>query len=126
MIAMRMMKMAIDQVVDMVAVRNSFVSASGTVDVACFMPAAVRRALIGIFCANFDPVLVDMVAMRVMQMAVVQIVDVIAVPDRGVPAVRSVLVIVMCVMGFVAGTHGAFSVRLTRDGLARPHAPGRC
>ncbi len=106
---MRMMKMAVDQVVDMVAVWNGFMSAAGTMHMSGFVTPAARRALIGILCADFDPVFVYMIGMRMMQMAVMEIVDVVAMPDRGVSAVRSMLVIMMGVVGFIAGAHGCCS-----------------
>jgi hypothetical protein len=94
MTAMRMMQVAIDQVVDMVAMRHGGVAAAGTVLVALLMTAAVvvRRAGIRIGSAHLDHVLVDMVFVRVMQVAVVKIVHVIAVPDSCVAAARTVLV----------------------------------
>ncbi len=66
MIAMRVMKMAVDQVVDVIAMRYPLVPTAGAVDVARFMAAATRRALVGIVCTDLDLVFVDMIAMRMM------------------------------------------------------------
>ena len=57
------------------------------------------------FRADLESVLIDMIGMRVVQMSIMQIVDMIAVPDGRVPAVRPVLVIVMGMMRFIAGAH---------------------
>lgn len=66
MIAMRVMKTAVDQVVDVIAMRHPLVPTAGAVDVARFMAAAARRALVRIVCTDLDLVFVDMIAMRMM------------------------------------------------------------
>lgn len=71
-VAMRVVQAAIDEVIDMVAMRHGFMPAAGAVNVARFVSAAVltRRAAVRVRLANLDDVLVHMVAMRVMQVAV--------------------------------------------------------
>ncbi len=66
MIVMRVVKTAVDQVVDVIAMRYLLVPAAGAVDVARFMAAATRRALVRIVCTDLDLVFVDMIAMRMM------------------------------------------------------------
>jgi hypothetical protein len=68
MIAVRMMQVAVDQVVDMIAMRHRFVPASRLVDMSRFMTAAVvaRCALVRIFRADLKPVLVYMITMWMM------------------------------------------------------------
>jgi hypothetical protein len=107
MITMRMMQVAVDDIVDMIAVRYRFVSASRPVHMDCIMGAAavVRRTLIRILRADLEPVLVYMIAMRMMQVTIMQVIDMIAMPDGGVPAVRAVLMVVVGMMRFVAGAH---------------------
>ncbi len=50
----------------------------------------VRRAPVGIARGDFDLVLVDMPSMGMMEMPVVQVVDVVAMLDGDMPAIRSV------------------------------------
>ena len=88
-----MMQMPIDEIVDMVAVRHRFVATPRPMPMALVVTAAgmVRRAQSGIAVAHIDRVLVDVIAMRVMKMAIVQVVEVIPVLDRGVATGRPVL-----------------------------------
>jgi hypothetical protein len=106
-IAVRMMKVAVDQIVDVIAVRHRFVSAARPVDMARIMGAAMvaRRTLIRICRADLKLVLVYMIAMRMMQVPIMQVIDMIAMFDGRVPAVRAVLMVVVVMMGFVAGAH---------------------
>jgi len=113
MITMGMMKVAIDQVIDVVAVRYGLVPASRTMNVARIMAAAivVGRTLIRVFRADFERVFVHMIAMRMVQMSIMQIIDMVAMPDGGMSAVGAMLMVVMGVMGFVAGAH-AYAPRI--------------
>jgi hypothetical protein len=83
-----------DQVVDMVAVRHRLVTAVWTMLVAFWMTSAimVRRAAIGIGRTHGDDVFVEVVLVRMMKMAVVEIVDVAIVRYRRVTAAWTVLV----------------------------------
>ncbi|HVW51951.1 MAG TPA: hypothetical protein VHC91_16435 [Trinickia sp.] len=107
MIAMRVMQVAVDQIVDMIAVRDRLVSASGPMNVIRGMGATlmVRRTSIRIFPAHLDPMFVDVVTMWMMQMPIMQIVDVVAVPDSGMAAVRAMLMVMVGMMRFVACAH---------------------
>jgi hypothetical protein len=106
-IAVRMMKMPVDEVVDMIAMRNRFVT------------TAVRRTLIGIFCAELDPMFVYMIAVRMVQMAIMDIVDVVAMLDCGVSTARAMLMVMLGVMRLVASAHAYLLCSFTR---ARPSA----
>ncbi|MGF6696044.1 hypothetical protein OKW38_000655 [Paraburkholderia sp. MM5496-R1] len=112
MIAVRMVQVAVDQVVDVIAMRYRFVAACRPVDMSRLMTAAVRSTLIRIFCAHLQPVFVHVIAMGMVQVAIVQIVSVIAMPDRSVSAVRTMLMVMMGMMRFVAGAHSG-APRLT-------------
>lgn len=92
MAAMRVMEMPANQIVDMIAVRNSFVAAARAVLVSGIVPrtGVIGRAGRGIGRAHFDGVLIDMIAMRLMQVAVVQVVHMIAVLDGHMAAARPV------------------------------------
>src|SRR5690606_20443081 len=52
----------------------------------------LRRAAFGVALAHLDAVLLDALAGRVVQVAVVRVVDVPLVPDRGVAAARAMTV----------------------------------
>ena len=65
MVPMRMMEMTIDQVVNVITVWNSFVSATFSMDMGLIVPATLvfRCTAIGIFLCNLDYVFVHMVPM---------------------------------------------------------------
>jgi len=88
-----------------IAVRHGFVTATGAVNVIGRMTAAVvaGRAGIGICRADRDRMFVYMITMRMMQVAIMQVVCVAVVFDGRVPATRTMLMIVVRVnvAGFV-------------------------
>lgn len=88
MIAMRMMKPAVHEVIDVIAVRNGLMPAVGTMNMAGVVAhmTKLRRATVGIFGADVDGVLLNGVAGLMVQMAVMQVVDMIAVFDPDVAA----------------------------------------
>jgi hypothetical protein len=99
-IAVRMVQMAVHEVVDVVAVRHRFVAAAGAMDVTLRMAAAVvlGRTVGRVLLGHIDGVLLHLASFRVVQVAVVQIIDVVAVLDRGVAAAFAVVVIVIVMM----------------------------
>lgn len=82
-IAVRMMQTPRDQVVDVIAMRHRLVPApSGvrmTVDAVGRLRVTVR-----VSCIHRDHVLIDVITVRMVKVAVVQIVDVIVVAHRNV------------------------------------------
>ena len=106
MIAVRVMKVAADVIIDVIAVRNRLVA--GAVDMARVMTAAamVGGAVVGVGAGDLDHVLVDVTLMGgVVQVTVVQIVGVVAVAHGEVPAARPVLVSVVRVVWCRTGGH---------------------
>lgn len=95
-----MVQVAADEVVGVIAVGHGFVAAAGAVLMALLVFAAVvsRRARGRIGAADFELVLLDVLAVLMVQMAVVEIIDVAVVFHRGVAAVRTVLVVVVRVL----------------------------
>jgi hypothetical protein len=93
-VAMRMMQVAVDQIVDVITMRHRLMSAPGPVLVSRLMAfaAVLGRAAIWVLCRYVDHVLVDMVCVRVMQMPIVQIVDMVAVAHGRMAATGTVLV----------------------------------
>ena len=106
-IAMGMMQMAVDEIVDMIAVRNRFVAAARAMNVSCVMSgtAMVWRASVRILVAHFNPVFIHMIGVRMVKMAVVEIIQMVAVPDGNVAAARSMHVFVIGVMRKIATGH---------------------
>ncbi len=105
MIPVRMMQVAIDEVIDMIPVRHRFVPAARAVDLGGIVAGAGRGVPVGIRGAHFDDVLVHMIAVRMMQMPVVQIIDVPVVFDRRVAAAGAVLMVVVG-MNFAVAHYG--------------------
>ena len=101
-----MVKVAIDQVVDVVAVRNGWVATAGSMHMVFLVPSAVmgRGAAIRVGGINLENVLIDVAGMWVMQVAVMQVVNMTLVLNGQVTTARSVLMIVVCVNLAVA--HG--------------------
>jgi hypothetical protein len=95
MITMGMMQPAVYKIVDMVAMRHRFVSAVWTVLVRAM---DFGRALHGICGVNRDGVLVHVILVHMMEMAIVQVVHMIAMANRSVSAVRAMLVSVVGVV----------------------------
>lgn len=73
---MRMMQVAVNQVIHMVAMRNLLMPASRAVDMAPIMPGtSVIRGALGRICGiDLQHMLVNMPTVNMVQMAVVQIV----------------------------------------------------
>ena len=101
MIAVRMMEVAADAVIDMVGMRNRLVATVRSVNVLLrvgFAPV-IRRAGCRIGPADSKTVLVDVTGVGMMQVTIVQIVDVAAVADGGVATTRPMLVSMVGMVG---------------------------
>ena len=117
-IAMRAMgevQMTGDQIIDMVSVRHGLMSAVRAMAMSGLMPltAMGRRASSRVLHGDTEPMFIDMVIMRMMKMSVMEIVGVAIMGDGRMPAVRSVLMIVMLMNGMVAHRRTPF---VTGDG----------
>ena len=104
MVAVRMVQVAVDEVIDVIAVRDRLMAAAGAVYVVLRMPAArvLRRAVARILDRYVQSVFLDLAPLGVVQVAVVQVIDVIAVLDRGVAAILAVIVIVIVLVMMLA------------------------
>ena len=93
-VAVGVVEVALDEVVGVVAVRDGGVAAAVAVGVSGVMAAAsvVGRAAGRMRVVDGDRVLIDVVAVGVVQVAVVEVVDVIAMVHGGVSAAGAVLV----------------------------------
>jgi hypothetical protein len=95
MITVRMVQPAVYEIVDMVAMRHLFMSAVRTV---CVWAVDLECACHGICGVNRDGMFVDVIPVHMVEMAVVKIIHMAVMADRGVPAFRAV---VMRVVGMV-------------------------
>lgn len=98
-IAAWFMQMSFDHVVDVIAVRNGFVSAFWTVCVAFFVTRAFMLGSAGIciLAAFSQLVLINMVTMNMVQVSVMQIISVVLMLDRLMTACGAMLVLVFVV-----------------------------
>jgi hypothetical protein len=103
----------------MVAMWNRFVAAARSMNVRGIMSGAamVGRASIRILVTHFNSMFIHMIGVRMMKMAIVEIVHVVAVPESDVTAVGSMHVIVIGVMRKIAGGH--FDVLSLVSGVRR-------
>ena len=92
MVAMRIVEMPVDQVIDMLSMRDCFMAAVRAMHVLPSVSLAPvgRRAAFRIVPRDGEYVLIDMVIMRVMQVSVMQVTNVIIVHDARMAALRAV------------------------------------
>ena len=97
MITMWMMKMSIYEVVDMITMRHSLVTATGAVHMIGIMSIAfvLGSANIGIGFIDFKNMLIDVVTMRVMKMTIVQKIDMAIVDNLCMSAVFTMFVVMI-------------------------------
>jgi hypothetical protein len=126
-VTVNVVQVAIDEVIDVVAVGDRLVAAAGAVPVAFGVLATVvrRRAVRGVGGADREAVLLDTAGPMVVQVAVVQVIDVALVAHAGVTAAGAVLVLVV---GVARGTHagGSFLETLVHYSGHVPHFPLLC
>lgn len=98
-VAVRMVQMPVHQIVGVVSVRYCGVPAVRAVAMTGVVLTAVvvRRAVGWVPGTDRQPVFVHVSVVRVMEVAVVKIVDMAVVPDRRVSAARTVLMVVSLV-----------------------------
>lgn len=115
MVAVRVMQMPVDQVIGVVPVRHPLMAAPRPVVVARFMPGArvPGGAVGGIALVDGDHVFVDVALVRVVQMPVVEVVDVVTVLKGGVPA-RGAMDVAVTVVGVMRVVSHGTSVAPTR------------
>lgn len=82
------MQPAVHEVIDVIAVRNGLMPAVGTMNMAGVVAhmTKLRRATVGILSADIDGMFFDSVAGLMVQMAVMQVIDVVAVFYRDMAA----------------------------------------
>jgi hypothetical protein len=97
--AVRMMQVSRDEVITVLGVRDGLVAAARAVSVGLVVPFAGVRGRAGrrVRRPRRDGALVDMISVRVVHMAVMEVVSVIPMSDRGVSATGPVGMIVLSV-----------------------------
>ena len=105
--AVRMVQMALDEIVDMIAMRHRLVSATCSMNVSRLVAgtAVVRRADVRIGLRDLDRMLVDVVAMLVVQVPIVKIVDMVAMPQSDMAAPRTMRVCMAVMVSLRASVH---------------------
>jgi hypothetical protein len=107
------MQMAADQVVDMISVWHSLMAAPGAMHMFRLMHGTLmpRCAVFRIcLCHGYD-MLINMAAVRVVQMTIVQIIDVIVMVNTGVAALRAVRMSMIFVLWQVTIRHCRFLIK---------------
>lgn len=89
--------MSVHEVIDVIPVGDSFVTTAWTMPVGLIVTTTCvgRRAVRGIGRRHFQPVLHHFAVGLVMQVAVVQVIHVVAMSDGGVAAAGTVLMVVL-------------------------------
>lgn len=121
----RVVQVAVHQVIDVVAVWHRFMAAAGAVHVLRTVTGAavLRRAGGGVDGVDLQLMLLDACGPHVVQMAVVQVINVAIVADGRVAATRPVGVVVLRVKG-VGRAHGFLSFLWFRPPVAESPAWG--
>lgn len=99
-VAVGMVQMAIDEVVDMIAMGNCFMPTPRAMDMVCGVTTAGVALCTGdrVCVAHLKRMLVHMIAVGVMQVAIVQIIHMTIVADRRMAAIWPVNVVVVSVL----------------------------
>lgn len=110
MVAMRMVQMAVDEIIDVIAMWHGLMTATGSMDMRGIMTSATmfRGAVRRVFLTYLDNMLVDMTIMRMVKMTVMQIINMVAVANSNVSATGFVLVIMVMMMRQSTITHNYF------------------
>lgn len=103
----RIMEVPIDQIVNMVSMRDRLVPTLRPMHMLRRMSRAIMPggAVLRIGRGYANHMFIDMVCMRMMQVAIVQVIDVAIVHKTGVAAVRSVSMIMIFVLRRVTMAH---------------------
>src|ERR1051326_3903472 len=99
-VAVRMMKVSIHEIIFMVSVRNAWMPTVGSMDMMrhMFLDGEPRGALVGICGADGNHMIIHMGAMHVMQVAGVEVVGMSVMENRDMAATRPVNMSVLSTM----------------------------
>jgi hypothetical protein len=105
MITMGMVQPSIHEVIDVVPMGHGFVPAGRAVLVRA---SRLWRAMHGIDRVDCNCMFINVILVRVMQMAIMKIIDMVIMPDRRMPTVRTMRVAMVDMMLLGAGSHSLF------------------
>jgi hypothetical protein len=105
MITMGMVQPSIHEIIDVVSMGHGFVPAGRAVLVRA---SRLWRAMHGIDRVDCYRVFINVVLVRVMQMAIMKIIDMVIMPDRRMPTVGTMHVAMVTMMLLGAGSHSLF------------------
>jgi hypothetical protein len=120
MVPMGMVQPSIHEVIDMVPMGHGFVPAGRAMLVRA---GRLRCALYGIDRVDRDDMLINVILVRVMQMAIVKIIDVVAMLDSRMPTVGTMCVAMVDMMLLGTGSHSLFPFSLGILASAGPTPP---
>lgn len=122
----RMMQVSVNKVVDMTAVRHCLMPAAWTVNVAITMTGAsmAPRTVLGIGCSDLYDMLIGVIAMGEMQVAIVQIINMISVLYGHVTASHTVDMS-MIFMNLAVHLETFLGIENLHFCRTRSHAPAR-
>jgi hypothetical protein len=85
------MKMTVDQVIDMISVRDTFMTTTRPMLMFLLMPLTLMlgRAALGVGWSDIQRMLIDMFAMHVVHVPIVKVIDMAGMDDSGMPALRA-------------------------------------
>ena len=126
-VTVKMVEVIADAIIDMISVGHGLVPTSRTMPMGgIVIPTGVAgSAAVGVRACNFDHVLIDMILMRVVQVAIMQIVNVVSMAYGGMTAIGAVLmgVVGMGAMGTIRhGLSSSSSCPNSADTASRPSA----
>lgn len=106
-IAMRVMQMSIDQVINMVAVWNSFMTAIWPMLMIGIMPCTtvLWRTFIWVFVTYGKRMLINMFVVLMMKVSIMQVIDMVAMHNRGMAATFTVLMVMVFMVFFSTYSH---------------------
>jgi hypothetical protein len=106
-VAVGMVQVPVNEVVDVIAMRDGVVAASGPVRVSglVLLRRLGRCASVRVLVVDGDPMFIHVVLVRMMKMSVMEVVDVPVMAHSGVTARGAVLVIVIRVDGVLILSH---------------------
>jgi len=115
MIPVRMMQDAIHEIVDVIAMRNSFMTAARAMNMGATL--SVRRATDRVVCRDFNDVFIHMTFVGMMQVTIVKVVYMVVVANRCMSAGWSVNMR-MILVDFTRLVHGRSLVRKSLESRA--------
>jgi hypothetical protein len=122
MIAMRMMKPAVHEIIDVIAMRERFMAAVAAM---CVLAADLGRAMNRMRGVYRNHMLVDMLFVHMVKVAVVEIIDMALVADRHMPAARAVPMGVVGMLLLGASCHDNPPFSRSRPAPSREHRSTR-